>query len=84
MTSPFQPARLTVYCGSRPGARPVYAEAARELGRALAKRELGLVYGGGQVGLMGRGRRRGARGGGRGPRRDPAGRWRARRSPTTG
>ena len=26
---PFSPARLTVYCGSRSGAHPVYQEAAR-------------------------------------------------------
>jgi uncharacterized protein (TIGR00730 family) len=31
----------------------VYADAARELGAALAARGIGLVYGGGRVGLMG-------------------------------
>jgi uncharacterized protein (TIGR00730 family) len=45
--------RLCVFCGSSPGARPAYAEAAKELGRALVKRGTGLVYGGGSVGLMG-------------------------------
>jgi uncharacterized protein (TIGR00730 family) len=45
--------RLCVFCGSRPGTRPVYAETARRLGAALAGRGLGLVYGGGAVGLMG-------------------------------
>jgi len=45
--------RLCVFCGSSPGARPAYAEAAKELGRALVKRGTGLVYGGGGVGLMG-------------------------------
>ena len=45
--------RICVYCGSSPGARPVYAEAARALGRALLDRDLGLVYGGANRGLMG-------------------------------
>ncbi|WP_203072782.1 LOG family protein [Falsiroseomonas ponticola] len=45
--------RICVFCGSAPGVRPAYAEAARELGRVVAKRGLGLVYGGGAVGLMG-------------------------------
>ena len=49
----FDPPRLTVYCGSRHGARPAYAEAARELARCLLRRGLTLVYGGGSVGLMG-------------------------------
>ncbi len=44
--------RICVFCGSNPGASPVYAEAARALGEALAERGLGLVYGGGNVGLM--------------------------------
>jgi uncharacterized protein (TIGR00730 family) len=45
--------RVCVFCGSAPGVRPAYAEAARELGRVVAQRGLGLVYGGGAVGLMG-------------------------------
>ncbi|MDW8328197.1 MAG: TIGR00730 family Rossman fold protein [Anaerolineales bacterium] len=45
--------RICVFCGSSIGARPVYAEAARQLGALLARRGLGLVYGGGSVGLMG-------------------------------
>lgn len=44
---------VCVYCGSSPGARGVYADAARGFGRALAAAELTLVYGGGRVGLMG-------------------------------
>jgi len=44
--------KICVFTGSRPGARPEYAEAARRLGRALAERNYGLVYGGGKVGLM--------------------------------
>lgn len=45
--------RICVFCGSNPGASPIYAEAARTLGATLAGRGLGLVYGGGKVGLMG-------------------------------
>jgi uncharacterized protein (TIGR00730 family) len=44
---------LCVYCGSSPGASPVYAAAAERLGSELAKRGVRLVYGGGRVGLMG-------------------------------
>ena len=45
--------RVCVYCGSRPGVRPAYAEAARALGALLAEAGVGLVTGGGRVGLMG-------------------------------
>ena len=45
--------RLCVFCGSSPGTRPEYTEAARALGALLAERGIGLVYGGGRVGLMG-------------------------------
>ena len=44
--------RLAVFCGSNPGARPDYVEAARSLGRLLAERGIGIVYGGSSVGLM--------------------------------
>src|SRR3954463_8916797 len=44
---------VCVFCGSAAGTNPVYAETARELGRALAARKLTLLYGGGRVGLMG-------------------------------
>jgi uncharacterized protein (TIGR00730 family) len=44
---------LCVFCGSRGGGRPAYAEAARRLGTALVARGMDLVYGGGHVGLMG-------------------------------
>lgn len=44
---------ICVFCGSRPGADPVYTEAARSLGRTLAENNITLVYGGGHVGLMG-------------------------------
>ena len=42
-----------VFCGSSPGARPEYREAAVALGREIAGRGLRLVYGGASVGLMG-------------------------------
>jgi uncharacterized protein (TIGR00730 family) len=44
---------VCLFCGSSPGALPVYGEAAVLLGRTLAGRGLTLVYGGGRVGLMG-------------------------------
>lgn len=44
---------VCVYCGSSPGIRPEYGDAARRLGRRLGERGLTLVYGGGNVGLMG-------------------------------
>lgn len=46
-------ASLCVFCGSRHGNDPAYAESARAVGRALAERNIRLVYGGGSVGLMG-------------------------------
>ena len=46
-------ARICVFCGANPGLRPAYAEAARELGRELARARIELVFGGGRVGLMG-------------------------------
>jgi uncharacterized protein (TIGR00730 family) len=45
--------RICVFAGSSPGARPEYAIAAQELGRALVARRIGVVYGGARVGLMG-------------------------------
>jgi len=44
---------ICVYCGSSPGGLPVYMQAARTLGFALAERKIRLVYGGASVGLMG-------------------------------
>jgi len=44
---------LCVYCGSRSGADPRYAQAARALGTALGRGGHRLVYGGGHAGLMG-------------------------------
>ncbi len=45
---------VCVYCGSRDGADPAYAEIATDLGRAIAEQGWRLVYGAGDVGLMGR------------------------------
>jgi len=44
---------VCIYCGSRHGADPAYAEAARETGTLLGQQGLQLVYGAGDVGLMG-------------------------------
>lgn len=44
---------IAVFCGSKSGASPSYASAARALGAAIANRGFRLVYGGGSVGLMG-------------------------------
>lgn len=44
---------LCVYCGSRAGDAPAFADSARELGRLIGQAGGRLVYGGGRVGLMG-------------------------------
>lgn len=44
---------MCVYCGSRAGFDPAYAEAARALGQSLAERDITLIYGAGSTGLMG-------------------------------
>lgn len=44
---------ICVYCGSSPGNRGAYCEAASVLGAALAASGIRLVYGGGSTGLMG-------------------------------
>jgi uncharacterized protein (TIGR00730 family) len=45
--------RICVYAASSPQAAPVYMEAARHLGEALAENGCSIVYGGGSQGLMG-------------------------------
>jgi hypothetical protein len=45
--------RICVFCGSRPGAKSAYREAAIALGTLMAAKGYGLVYGGASVGLMG-------------------------------
>jgi uncharacterized protein (TIGR00730 family) len=49
--APFR--ALAVFCGSRTGNRPQYAESARQLGALLAGRGIEVVYGGGSIGMMG-------------------------------
>lgn len=44
---------VCVYCGSRPGAAPEFAETARRVGRWIGEHGGQLVYGGGRNGLMG-------------------------------
>jgi uncharacterized protein (TIGR00730 family) len=46
-------ARICVFAGANPGARPEYLSAAVELGKELARRGHGMVYGGASCGLMG-------------------------------
>jgi len=45
--------RICVYCGSNPGRRAEYADAARDLAAVLVRRDLELVYGGADKGIMG-------------------------------
>ncbi|MGE0615566.1 MAG: TIGR00730 family Rossman fold protein [Bacteriovoracia bacterium] len=45
--------RICVFCGSSPGAQPVYLETAKTVGKLLASEGIGVVYGGASVGLMG-------------------------------
>jgi len=52
-TGPIDVRTLCVFCGSSAGARPLYAEAARQMGEALVARGITLVFGGGRIGLMG-------------------------------
>ncbi len=55
-TIPMMPrttAAVAVFCGSRFGANPAYAAAARATGEGLAHAGIKLIYGGGKVGLMG-------------------------------
>ncbi|MEO5696952.1 MAG: TIGR00730 family Rossman fold protein [Burkholderiaceae bacterium] len=49
----MQPISVCVYCGSRFGASPAHAEAARAIGQEIGRRGWQLVYGGGRAGLMG-------------------------------
>ena len=44
---------ICVYCGSRPGENPLFAQAAATVGRWIGERGGQLVYGGGSGGLMG-------------------------------
>ena len=50
MKPPFS---VCVYCGSRTGESPAFAQAARDVGRWIGANRGQLVYGGGNNGLMG-------------------------------
>lgn len=44
--------RLCVFCGSKKGNQPDYAEAAQALGELMVRENIDLVFGGGRIGLM--------------------------------
>ena len=44
---------LAVFCGSKNGNNPVFAQHAEQLGKLLAENNVKLIYGGGSAGLMG-------------------------------
>ncbi len=44
---------VAVFCGSRLGSDPAFADSARELGRGVGEAGIRLVYGGGKNGMMG-------------------------------
>jgi uncharacterized protein (TIGR00730 family) len=46
--------KVSVFCGSKDGAKPAYTAAAHAMGLALLERRITLVYGGGGVGMMGK------------------------------
>ena len=53
MTIGLELRSLCVFCGSSPGTRPEYVQAAEHLGRLLAERKIELIFGGGSIGMMG-------------------------------
>lgn len=44
---------IAIFCGSKSGNNPLFAEHATEIGIWMANNNLGVIYGGGKVGLMG-------------------------------
>ena len=44
---------LAVFCGSKQGVNPVFAQHAEQLGQIMAEHEVKLIYGGGSAGIMG-------------------------------
>ena len=44
---------MAVFCGSKPGKNPLYAEHAAQLGTLMAQQGITMIYGGGKNGLMG-------------------------------
>ncbi len=53
MSIPAPRFSLCVYCGANPGAKPIYADVATQVGQWIAQKGGQLVYGGGRNGLMG-------------------------------
>ena len=53
LVPPVNRQAICVFCGSSHGADPIYTEAARTFGSAIAREGFDLVFGGGGVGLMG-------------------------------
>ena len=49
----FHTLTACVFCGSRPGADPLFSEIAARTGKTLAQRGINVVFGGGNSGLMG-------------------------------
>jgi len=45
--------KIAVFCGASIGKNTIYHEAAKALGKFMAKNKIALVYGGGKIGLMG-------------------------------
>jgi hypothetical protein len=44
---------IAVFCGSKTGKNPLFAQHTTELGRLISAKNIKLVYGGGKAGLMG-------------------------------
>lgn len=44
---------VAVFCGSKPGNNPLYAQEASRLGALMAQKGITMIYGGGKNGLMG-------------------------------
>ncbi|MEO7922078.1 MAG: TIGR00730 family Rossman fold protein [Chitinophagaceae bacterium] len=44
---------LAVFCGSKEGVNPLFAQQARQLGQLMAENNVKLIYGGGSAGIMG-------------------------------
>jgi len=45
--------KLAIFCGSKKGNDPLYAQHAEELGKIIAEKKIELIYGGGRNGIMG-------------------------------
>ncbi len=45
--------KIAIFCGASIGYKPVYAQAAHDLGVFLAKKNIEIIFGGGKFGMMG-------------------------------